>query len=226
MGVRDLGRALLRRGDGASPVDDYAEPFTSSAEYWDRRYRIGLHSGAGSYDELARFKADVLNGFVREQHVTSVLELGCGDGNQLSLADYPRYLGLDIAAAAIDRCVERFAGDPSKSFFLHDPARFVDRGEWLSADLVLSLDVLFHLVEDEVFDRHLAQVFTSARRWVAIYSSNEALHDDWPHVRHRPFTDVVARRYPQWRLSRTVPNPRRGSEAAAVSDFYFYERAA
>ena len=33
---------------------------------------------------LAAFKADFLNGFVIEKNVESVLELGCGDGNQLA----------------------------------------------------------------------------------------------------------------------------------------------
>ena len=43
--------------------------------------------------ELAKFKARVMNDFVRENGIRSVIELGCGDGMQLALADYPRYLG-------------------------------------------------------------------------------------------------------------------------------------
>ncbi|TAT59972.1 hypothetical protein EGM92_29840 [Enterobacter cloacae] len=30
-----------------------------------------------------------------------MMEFGCGDGNQLSLADYPRYTGFDISDHAI-----------------------------------------------------------------------------------------------------------------------------
>ena len=57
--------------------------FTASDDYWEERYSKGKNSGAGSYNELARFKAEVLNGFVQKQNIRSVIEFGCGDGNQL-----------------------------------------------------------------------------------------------------------------------------------------------
>ena len=37
--------------------------FRNSTDYWERRYRKGGNSGAGSYNRLARFKAGFLNGF-------------------------------------------------------------------------------------------------------------------------------------------------------------------
>lgn len=40
------------------------------------------------------------------------------------------------------------------------------------ADLSLSLDVIYHLVEDEVFETYINTLFKSARRYVIIYSSN------------------------------------------------------
>ncbi|HVZ33768.1 MAG TPA: class I SAM-dependent methyltransferase, partial [Polyangiaceae bacterium] len=80
----------------------------SSGEYWERRYGLRMTSGPGSYGALAAFKAEILNGFVRQHRIESVLELGCGDGNQLALAEYPRYLGLDVSKTAIDLCVQRF----------------------------------------------------------------------------------------------------------------------
>ncbi|HEU4546756.1 MAG TPA: hypothetical protein VFR88_10740, partial [Microlunatus sp.] len=82
--------------------------FGSSGRYWERRYAKGGTSGAGSYGQAAEWKAEVVNGWVRDHGVTSVLDLGCGDGNQLSLADYPRYLGLDRSPTAVRACIERF----------------------------------------------------------------------------------------------------------------------
>lgn len=55
--------------------------FQGSEEYWIRRYNKGRKSGAGSYGHLAAFKAGILNRFVRENEVKSVIEYGCGDGN-------------------------------------------------------------------------------------------------------------------------------------------------
>src|SRR5687768_6622655 len=54
--------------------------FLNSNQYWDDRYLIGGNSGAGSYDRLAQFKADVLNKFAYDRDVSSVIEFGCGDG--------------------------------------------------------------------------------------------------------------------------------------------------
>ena len=91
-------------------------PFDDSASYWERRYSGGGHSGVGSYGLFAEFKADVLNRFVAAHAVQSVIEFGCGDGNQLALARYPRYLGFDISETAVARCRKRYRRDRGKSF--------------------------------------------------------------------------------------------------------------
>ena len=74
--------------------------FRHSAQYWDDRYRLAGNSGAGSYGRLADFKANVLNEFVAREKIASVVEFGCGDGNQLSLSRYPRYTGFDVSEHA------------------------------------------------------------------------------------------------------------------------------
>src|SRR5260370_40522100 len=130
--------------------------FRSSAAYWERRYTHGGTSGVGSYGDLAKSKATFLNDFVRGHGIKSVVEFGCGDGNQLSLADYPSYVGLDVSRAAIGLCRQRFATDPSKSFFLYDGTCFADRGGVFAADLAISLDVIYHLIEDQVFETYMS----------------------------------------------------------------------
>lgn len=193
--------------------------FRSSADYWERRYRRGGTSGRGSSGRAAAFKAEVLNAFVREKGILSVVEFGCGDGRQLALADYPRYTGVDVSRTAVERCRRRFAGDPAKAF-----RHTSEVPEDLSADLTLSLEVIFHLVEDEAFRDHLAQLFGAARRCVVIYSTNRDEPGRHPHVRHRAFTPYVERTFPGWRLVRTVESPRDAAEGAPLSDFYIYEK--
>jgi SAM-dependent methyltransferase len=191
----------------------------SSADYWRRRYRSGLDSGAGSYGRLAAFKADVLNDFVSSNNVRSVLELGCGDGNQLALANYPRYLGLDVSGEAIDLCRSRFADDATKAFLWYDPNRSIRMESYLSAELTLSLDVIYHLLEDDVYDRYLELLFAYSQRWTIIYSSNTERRDRAWHVRNREFTRDVAARYPNFELVRVIENPHRDLTPA---DFYIY----
>lgn len=194
--------------------------FPGSVAYWEKRYALGKTSGAGSYGEVARFKADVLNGLVSAHHIESVLEFGCGDGNQLSLAHYPTYVGLDVSATAIQKCTSQFADDESKSFLLFDPRHFVNHGA-LTAELVLSLDVIYHLVEDDLYERHLTQIFESALRMVAIFAPDTDGRDG-AHVRFRQFTPLIEASQPLWHLVQRVANPLRGP--ASISDFFIYER--
>lgn len=101
--------------------------FPGSKEYWEKRYREGGTSGSGSYGKLGEFKAEVINSFIEEQGIKSVIDFGCGDGNQLSVFQLPActtYIGLDVSKTAIRRCIERFKNDKNKSFFLYDPDCF------------------------------------------------------------------------------------------------------
>jgi hypothetical protein len=214
-----MRRALRPRGAAS-------REFPGTQQYWEGRYARGGDSGAGSYSRLATFKAEVINAFVERHGVATVIELGCGDGNQLTLARYPRYLGFDVAKSAIDRCTSLFRGDATKAFKLMSEYS----GE--RADLSLSLDVIYHLVEDAVFDAYMRRLFDTAAQFVAIYSSNDATLNatlgSAPHVRHRKFTDWIERNAPGWQLLQHVPNEYPYSPAnpgeTSCADFYFYGR--
>lgn len=196
--------------------------FRGSRGYWETRYAGGGNSGAGSYGATANFKAKVINQFVADRDVQSVVEFGCGDGHQLTLARYPEYLGLDVSSTAVRMCRDRFADDRTKSFLAYDPNAFVNNGA-LSADLALSLDVILHLVEDDVYEKYMADLFGAATRLVGIFSMDEEhVRGLASHVRWRKFTDWVTAHAPDWRLIATVENPEKGNDTAA--DFYLFER--
>ncbi|GAA1687910.1 hypothetical protein GCM10009830_39350 [Glycomyces endophyticus] len=206
--------------------------FPGSAAYWEQRYASGGNSGAGSRGELAEFKADVLNGFAAEHGVETVIEFGCGDGEQLSYAKYPRYLGFDVAPTQLRRTMARYADDPTKSFALYDPTCFADPAGLITADMVQSLDVIYHLIEDDVYEKHLEHVFGAARRFVVLFTSDgddPSLAGTFaPHVRNRPILRDVAERFPGWRLRKRIDHPRPWSEhgaAGSIADFFIYERA-
>jgi len=201
--------------------NDRTQPFAGSAGYWRQRYAGGGDSGAGSYGRFAQFKADVLNGLCAEFDLRSVVEFGCGDGNQARLLSVRDYLGIDISLDAIERCVATFAGVPGRRFALIDDYK----GE--RADCALSLDVIYHLVEDTAFDQYMRRLFAAAERCVVIYSSNrdEPSGSDGPHVRHRRFSDWVEIHQRGWALVRHVPNefPYRGDwRTGSFADFYVY----
>ncbi len=229
MTIKKYLRALL---GNAQPQDDTAQALSTEA-YWEGRYQGGRSSGAGSYGRLAEFKAEVLNDFVQAHDVQSVIEFGCGDGNQLSLATYPRYIGLDIAKAAVEGCIQRYADDADKSFFLYHSACFADNAGVFQAELALSLDVLFHILEEAAYQAYLRHLFGAAARYVVIYSSNEDRPQTARHVRHRRFTETVEQQITGWRLMQTIPNrypyqwdaaaDQRDEANTSFSDFYIYQ---
>ena len=194
-----------------------------SSEGWDRRYRRGGNSGAGSYHRLAQFKAEFLNRFVFQQRVTSVIEFGSGDGSQLKLACYPEYVGVDVSSKAVELCTHAFSHETSKTF-LHSSAYVPGT----HADLALSLDVIYHLVEDEVYEVYMWQLFGSARHFVIVYSSNEDKNTSSIHIRHRRFTDWVERYQPGWYLKSTLQNAfpydADDPEHTSFADFYVFAR--
>jgi len=196
--------------------------YNGSARYWEDSYARGANSGSGSYGSLGLGKSRFLNDLVRRHEVASVIEFGCGDGNQLSLAQYPGYIGLDVSRTAISHCQQRFRDDPAKSFFLYDGTCFTDRAGVFAADLALSLDVIYHLTEDEVFETYLRHVFAAGQRLVVIYSTNRELGGTAPHVRHRNFTPWVEAHCPGWTLAEVSEGP---NDGLARADFFVYCRS-
>ena len=196
-----------------------ALPFRNSCDYWEQRYVKGGTSGDGSYGRLAEFKAEILNAFVAKNQISSVLEFGCGDGHQLSLANYPRYVGVDVSQAAIDLCRERFRDDNTKKFVHLDPSRASDGTPQFRAELVLSLDVIYHLVEDNVYESYMNTLFDAAEKFVIIYSSNKEKAGILPHVRHRKFDTWISEHRPQWAFTEHIPNryPQRDNAAEGTS---------
>jgi hypothetical protein len=213
---------LIARALGRTPG------FPGSQEYWEERYAGGGTSGRGSYGELAAYKAKFLNEFVRDRRISSVIEFGCGDGSQLLQTKYPNYIGLDVARTAIALCSTRFESDRTKSFFLYDPRAFIDQHGIFRAQLALSLDVIYHLTEDAVFELHMRHLFAAAEQFVIAYSSNTERPDVEPHIRHREFTAWVAAALPEWRLAQRVPNPYPMSDdrrSGSFADFFVFQRA-
>ena len=200
-----------------------------SDTYWEERYKKGGNSGPGSYGRLAEYKADFLNQFAQKHKLTSVIEFGCGDGNQLKLFKFKQYVGLDVSKTSITLCIGQFARDKKKSFYLYEPKYFQDNHRLFTADVALSLDVIYHLVEDEIFEKYMRDMFAAAKKYVIIYASNTN-HNPWgqaQHVRHRKFTDWVARHEKGWKLVEHEKNDFTFTANAvdeSFADFYVYQR--
>jgi len=205
--------------------------FKGSESYWEERYQTAGNSGAGSYDHLAEFKAEFLNNFVTRHAIKTVIEFGSGDGNQLTIANYPSYIGLDVSPTAVKMCYNRFKTDHTKSFYVYNSLAFYDRARVFNADLTMSLDVLYHLVEKEIFENYLLHLFAAANKYVIIYASdyNQKEEPLYRHENRRAFTDFVSKNIPEWKLKEVVKNkysPEEYKEKGSASDFFIYEKTA
>lgn len=199
------------------------ENFETSKSYWQDRYASGGSSGAGSYGKLAKYKADFISKFLSSHNIDSVIEFGCGDRNQISLISYKQYLGLGVSNSAIEICRRKFLQYSNYQF------DHVSSYKGQVFDLRMSLDVIYHLVEDEVFEKYMIDLFSSASRYVLIYLSNfDAVGN--AYVRHRQFTNWIATHKPDFKQISCEENPFsvagriRKRQPISSANFYIFER--
>lgn len=197
-----------------------------SDNYWEERYKAGGNSGAGSYNHLANWKAEIINDLIEKYHLHRILEFGCGDGNQASLLQCEQYIGLDVSLSAIEICKSKFVNDESKSFFLYHGSAFIDNSKIFLCDATLSLDVLYHLVEDDVYDSYLNHLFESSSNLVVIYAANVNLAQTNNHELYRKFTNDIERKFPMWKLKEHIKNkfPAKdyNDQEGSLADFFIY----
>jgi SAM-dependent methyltransferase len=114
-----------------------------SGNAWDKDIR----SGPGSAADLNRPYVDLLQKFIRERNIRSVVDLGCGDWSFSKLIDWSGvdYLGVDVVPALIDH-LNRMYGRPGVRF-MHGNLLTCDLPE---ADLAVSKDVLQHWPNDAI----------------------------------------------------------------------------
>lgn len=94
----------------------------------------------------------------------------------------------------------------------------------------MSLDVIYHPVEDQVFNDHMEALFSAAHRFVIIYSSNYDEPEDQrtgADVRHRKFTDWVDENMaPSWKQVEFVANDfpfvPSDPDNTSLADFYVF----
>jgi len=197
-----------------------------SKKYWNNRYIKGGNSGAGSYNNLAQFKGDVINNFIGKNKIKSIVDYGVGDGNQLKLINTEKliYTGIDVSEFIISKCKEEFKDDKTKTFIHTDN---IDNK--LKAELVLSCDVIYHLIEEHVYKEYMENLFSMSKKYVIIYAKNEDINHSI-HVKFRKFSNYIESNLPEWQLIKHIPNKFQqlklgeNNDNTSPSDFYIYKK--
>lgn len=188
------------------------------AGYWERRYRDGRTSGAGSEGDEGAYKAEYLSRFLADRDVKTVVDWGCGDGQVLKLVEFPaqtQYIGVDVSPTIVAMMRQCFDGP---RYLFHTVDSFAT-GTRTQLELALSFDVLFHFPDDTDYFAYLSKLFGSAEKYVMIYSTNYAGGRTARHVYRREFTPDIAERFPDWELT-TVETPLR----EGLASFFVYEK--
>ncbi|MCB0917616.1 MAG: class I SAM-dependent methyltransferase [Actinobacteria bacterium] len=222
-------RVRTRRRADLEPVVETADDL-DYVGYWEDRYSSGGTSGVGSYGKQGAYKAAVVNAFIEANEVGDVMEFGCGDSAQLSEYHLGEYLGLDVSAAAIEKCRERFGDDPRKHFQLYRPG---DGATLPQADMTMTLEVLMHITVEQDYVRTVADLLGSARRYVVIFNPLWPLLDyrRGSTERHHDILAELERYREEFHISEPLFSPRmnrkrreRGRIGMFASDFVFLAR--
>ena len=149
------------------------------------------------------------------------MEFGCGDGNQLSYYKIKKYIGIDVSETAISICEDKYKYDNRKEFITYNDYK-TQKDEIKNADLTLSIDVIFHLVEDYVFKEYITELFKRSNNYVIIYSTNFNKKYKSPHQLDREFISYIQMNINNFNLVKKVNNPYKGDKT--MSDFYIYKK--
>jgi len=195
--------------------------FETSEKYWKDRYKNGGNSGTGSQGDIGKYKFKIISDFIHKNNIKSIIDFGCGDCAILKNSKYQHYMGFDISEDALKICREKYLTNNKYSFNL------LNKYSGEIVDLSLSIDVIYHLVENDVYFSYLSMLFESSDKYVIIYSTNsEGKH--YNHIKHRRFTEYISNTFVNFKLiniiynkySKVLSKERHRSSAS----FYIYEK--
>ena len=191
-----------------------------SQEYWNERYNnfqekeFKHASGNGKLPFRRNFKAKELNTLIQKYNIKSVMDFGCGDGEILSKLEVTAYYGIEINENLVETLRMRFP-QKEKYYFSTNHAN-----DWpTSIDAAVSVDVIFHLLEDNLFEKYMEDLFKPAPKYVIIKSSNrdELGVGRNAHIKHRKFVAYISTKFPEYELIHQT-EPRRKRFHLSISD--------
>jgi len=165
-------------------------------KYWNDRYISGGNSGDGSYGEQAIIKANYVNNIIDKYNIHSVVDMGVGDGNQLDLLNINNYIGYDISDVIINRLKLKYNNDNTKTF------KHVSEYTNMNTDLMLSMEVIFHLIDDDMYDDYMTMMFNSDSKYILIFTmdSDSSYINNAKHVKIRNILEWINNNTNEWDL--------------------------
>jgi hypothetical protein len=199
-GTIKLKMNILLRAAIREMIPFYSKRFQNSNQYWQDRYKFGGTSGKGSRGKLAVEKAALVNALCQTYNIGTIVEFGSGDGVCASMFDTGRYIGFDISDVAIEFAKDRCPDRNKHRFFNYSKLSAdeinatVLQNRLPGSVMSLSMDVIFHLVEDDVFYKYIDTLCKAPSDYIVVRSSDI---DGCPHAhyRDRAYSQILIEKY-------------------------------
>ena len=131
-------------------------------EYWEERYKNDGNSGEGSRGLHKEWKWQILESTI--SHIDNIVDVGCGDLAFMERKHIKKYTGLDISETIIER--NRVAY-PWWKFICTGADVYVPD---LHGEVVFCHDILFHILDDDVYYRILNNLTRYSNKYISIYT--------------------------------------------------------
>jgi hypothetical protein len=140
--------------------------------YWDKRYANGGNSGCGSTGYLREWKWQTIELFVNP--IIEVIDVGCGDLSFWDLTTLPKgYVGIDASEVIIQK---NRINNPTLTFYHAESSTPLG----IVAPVVFCFDMLFHIMDDDVYKRTIENLCRMSSEYIFIYTwVNNPLRKFW-----------------------------------------------
>jgi SAM-dependent methyltransferase len=141
-------------------------------------------SGPGSHPSNTAKYVKFLNSFIRENSIKSILDIGCGDWQLMSMVDLSgvRYKGIDISPVATSLARSKA---PAKADISNENIENITE----SFDLVHIKDVLQHLEFSEC--RRILEIISSRHKSALVVNEHPPASNDIKNGQYRPLSIVA-----------------------------------
>lgn len=131
-------------------------------DYWENRYMEGGNSGEGSRGIHKDWKWAVLNNTI--PNINNIIDVGCGDLAFMEGWMVPNYIGIDISETIIQKNREQY---PNKQFIISSADIHI---HGIKSDVVFCHDVLFHIIDENVYVNILKNLTKYSDNYISIYT--------------------------------------------------------
>lgn len=198
-----------------------------SRSFWNRRYSIGGNSGTSGKD----YEWEIINKHVPS--INHVVDVGCGDLGFWNYKPCPDYVGIDISEKIIKLNEARTRGMEPRRIFFNQPAEELIPN--LSRENAICMDVLFHILEKENFEKILKNLTSYASKRIILTVWDESpfidTDTDGEYQRYFDFKEQIPvfqssgfRIVGNYLVKLTVANPQPGLKDELRKRIYVFEK--